>query len=73
MGTMQNTTYAQNGNPVQAIFDRYPWAANHNEAIACITRYMDSNVESIIQQLDQRILNKVAKDNFLMTSAVSFT
>ena len=46
---------------MQTLFDQYPWAGNHKDAIACITRYMDDDAESIIQQLDERILRKLAK------------
>lgn len=70
---MQKAIVASNNNFPQALFDQYPWAANHNDAITCITRYMDSNTESIIQRLDKRILNKVAKDNWILSNTTSFT
>lgn len=41
-------------------FEQYPWAALHDDAISWITRYMDTNIESAIRQLDSRILKKVA-------------
>lgn len=59
-------------NLSQNLFEQYPWAANHDDAISCITRYMDNNVESIVQRLDERILNKVAKDHFVFSGTGSF-
>jgi len=49
----------------QAVFERYPWAANHNEAISWLTSYMEGNAESIIKRFDDRILRKVARDHFI--------
>jgi len=46
-----------------AIFDQYPWAANHNDAITWLTSYIDRDVESVIKQFDDRILQKVAKQH----------
>lgn len=45
----------------QLLFDQYPWAANHDDAIAWITNYMDVNAEKVIKQFDNRILQRVAK------------
>jgi len=55
------------------VFDKYPWAANHNDAISWLTSYMDGNIESIIKQFDDRILQKVAKDHLVLTDGFSFS
>lgn len=47
----------------QPSFEQYPWAGNHKEAITCIARYMDIDTESVIRDLDERILGKVARDH----------
>jgi hypothetical protein len=48
-------------NEQQPVFDQYPWAANHNDAIGWIVSYMDINIDTAIKQFDERILGKVAK------------
>ena len=45
-------------------FEQYPWAHNHKDAINCITRYMDDDAEGIVEQLNERILSKVARDHY---------
>lgn len=58
------------GNKIQQpIFDQYPWAANHNDAISWITSYMDVNAENVVKQFDKRILKTVAKKHLELRDA----
>lgn len=57
----------------ETLFDKYPWAANHNDAITWLINYMEGNTESIIKQFDDRILQKVAKDHLIWNDGFSFS
>ena len=57
----------------QSVFEQYPWAANHNDAISWLTHYMDEKPETVIKQFDDRILYKVAKDHLILTDSFAFS
>ena len=60
---MQNFLKDISENTTPSSYKQYPWADNHKDAINWITRYMDTDAESMIQRLDERILSKVAREH----------
>ena len=56
-------------NDQQPVFDQYPWAANHDDAIGWIVSYMDVNIDTVIKQFDERILGKVAKTHLQLSNS----
>lgn len=42
--------------------DRYPWAANHEQAIRTVALFLGRDLESVFQAMDNQILAKIAQD-----------
>jgi len=51
------------------LLDQYPWAANHENAIRTIAKFMDMEFKDALERFDNRILIKVAKDQLSLPKA----
>ncbi|WP_455222528.1 hypothetical protein [Kaarinaea lacus] len=53
----------------QTLLDHYPWAADHENAIRTVAKFLSEDFEIVLRQFDERILAKVAKDNLQLPKA----
>ncbi|WP_455366569.1 hypothetical protein [Kaarinaea lacus] len=53
----------------QTLLQHYPWAADHENAIRTIAKFLNDDFEAVLKQFDERILSKVAKDNLQIPEA----
>ena len=51
------------------VLDRYPWAANHETAVRTTATFLGLELETVLKEFDQRILNKVARDQLYLPIA----
>jgi hypothetical protein len=51
------------------LLDHHPWAADHKNAIITIAKFLQVDFETVLQQFDERILGKVAKEHFQLSKA----
>ena len=51
------------------VLDRYPWAANHEIAVRTTAAFLGLSLETVLKEFDQRILNKVARDQLYLPMA----
>jgi hypothetical protein len=53
----------------QVLLDHYPWAADHENAIQTVAKFLCEDFEMVLRKFDARILKKVAKDNLQLPEA----
>ena len=54
---------------IEKLLDQYPWSAQHENAVRTVAKFLGLDVELVLKDFDERILNKVAKENLDLPKA----
>lgn len=54
---------------IEKLLDQYPWSAQHENAIRTVAKFLGIDFELALKEFDDRILNKVAKENLDLPKA----
>ena len=54
---------------IEKLLDQYPWSAQHENAVRTVAKFLGLDVELVLKEFDERILNKVAKENLELPKA----
>ena len=54
---------------IEKLLDQYPWSAQHANAVRTVAKFLGLDVELVLKEFDERILNKVAKENLELPKA----
>ena len=54
---------------MEKLLDEYPWSAQHENAVRTVAKFLGLDFELVLKEFNERILNKVAKENLELPKA----